>query len=79
MERAVIVFIDTIFHFLNWGIYAGFAFGFLTFGLFLGFLPTYLGVELPVDDRILGAVGSLLSLVILWFCVRRYHKFLFRQ
>ena len=27
MERAVIVFIDTIFHFLNWGIYAGFVLG----------------------------------------------------
>lgn len=52
----------------------GFAFGLLTFGLFLGFLPTYLGLEFPVDDRALGAVGSLLSLVILWLCVRRYDK-----
>lgn len=52
----------------------GFAFGLLTFGLFLGFLPTYLGLELPVDDRVLGAVGSLLSLVILWLCVRCYDK-----
>ncbi len=49
---------------------AGFAFGLLTFGLFIGFLPTYLGMELPVDDRFLGAGGSLLSLVILWFCTR---------
>ena len=54
--------------------FTGFAFGLLTFGLFLGFLPTYLGLELPVDDRALGAVGSLLSLVILWLCVRRYDK-----
>ncbi|MBP3352453.1 MAG: hypothetical protein J6L65_08650 [Lachnospiraceae bacterium] len=53
---------------------AGFSFGLLTFGLFIGFLPTYLGMELLVDDRVLGAVGSLLSLVILWLCVKRYHK-----
>ena len=52
----------------------GFAFGLLTFGLFLGFLLTYLGLELPVDDRVLGAVGSLLSLVILWLCVKHYDK-----
>jgi len=53
---------------------AGFSFGLLTFGLFIGFLPTYLGMELLVDDRVLGAVGSLLSLVILWLCVKRYSK-----
>lgn len=53
---------------------AGFSFGLLTFGLFIGFLPTYLGMELPVDDRVLGAVGSLVSLVILWLCVRSYDK-----
>ena len=53
---------------------AGFSFGLLTFGLFIGFLPTYLGMELLVDDRILGAVGSLLSLVILWLCVKHYSK-----
>ena len=52
----------------------GFAFGLLTFGLFIGFLPTYLGTEFPLDDRVLGAVGSLVSLVILWLCVRRYDK-----
>ena len=52
----------------------GFAFGLLTFGLFLGFLPTYLGMELPMDDRVLGAAGSFLSLVILWLCVRQYDK-----
>lgn len=52
----------------------GFAFGLLTFGLFLGFLPTYLGMELPMDDRVLGAAGSFLSLVILWLCVKHYDK-----
>lgn len=50
---------------------AGFSFGGLTFGLFLGFLPTYLGVQSPVNGQILGCIGSLLSLVILWFCVRK--------
>lgn len=54
--------------------FAGFSFGVLTFGLFLGFLPIYLGVRLTLDDRVLGCMGSLLSLVILWFCVRRYKK-----
>ena len=53
---------------------AGFSFGVLTFGLFLGFLPTYLGRELPVDGGILGATGSLLSLMILLFCVKCYGK-----
>ena len=53
---------------------AGFSFGVLTFGLFLGFLPTYLGVHIPVDGRVLGCMGSILSLVILWFCVRKYNK-----
>ncbi len=52
----------------------GFAFGLLTFGLFIGFLPTYLGTEFPLDDRVLGAVGSFVSLVILWLCVRYYDK-----
>lgn len=50
---------------------SGFSFGGLTFGLFLGFLPTYLGVQSPVNGQILGCIGSLLSLVILWFCVRK--------
>ncbi len=49
----------------------GFAFGLLTFGLFLGFLPVYFGVKLPVDGGMLGCVGSLVSLVILWVCVVR--------
>lgn len=49
----------------------GFAFGLLTFGLFLGFLPVYFGVELPVSGGIVGCVGSLVSLVILWLCACR--------
>lgn len=48
----------------------GVAFGLLTFGLFLGFTPVYLGVTISVDGRIMGCVGSLISLVILWLCVR---------
>lgn len=52
----------------------GFSFGVLTFGLFLGFLPTYLEVKLPVDGRVVGCVGSIVSLVILWFCVKKYSK-----
>lgn len=43
----------------------GFAFGLLTFGLFLGYLPIYLGVTLPVEGNIIGASGSVLSLLIL--------------
>lgn len=46
----------------------GFSFGFLTFSLFLGFLPTYLGIGLPADGQVIGCVGSVLSLVILWMC-----------
>lgn len=47
--------------------YPGFCFGLLTFGLFLGFLPVYLGWDLPVG----GAVGSWISLALLWPVVRR--------
>ena len=43
----------------------GFAFGLLTFGLFLGFLPVYAGISLPVSGGILGAAGSLLSVLFL--------------
>lgn len=48
----------------------GFAFGLLTFGLFLGFLPVYFGVRLPLSGCVIGCVGSLVSLLILWLCVR---------
>lgn len=43
----------------------GFSFGLLTFGLFLGFLPVYTGIKLPISDAAFGAVGSILSLVLL--------------
>lgn len=52
----------------------GFAFGLLTFGLFLGFLPVYLDIKLPVDGRLVGCVGSLVSLAILWLCVHKRDK-----
>ena len=52
----------------------GFAFGLLTFALFLGFLPVYLGVSDPADGPILGCVGSLASLVVLWLCVKSVDK-----
>lgn len=43
----------------------GFSFGLLTFGLFLGFLPVYGRLSVPISGGILGAVGSILSLLIL--------------
>lgn len=43
----------------------GFSFGLLTFGLFLGFLPVYGQLSLPISGGVLGAVGSVLSLLIL--------------
>lgn len=43
----------------------GFSFGLLTFGLFLGFLPVYGQITLPLSGGMLGAVGSILSLLIL--------------
>lgn len=43
----------------------GFSFGLLTFGLFLGFLPVYFGMDLPLSGSILGAAGSLISLLLL--------------
>lgn len=39
----------------------GFSFGLLTFGLFLGFLPVYEGIDLHLT----GAVGSIISAVLL--------------
>lgn len=44
---------------------SGFSFGLLTFGLFLGFLPVYTRISLPVSGGVLGAAGSILSLLIL--------------
>lgn len=44
----------------------GFSFGLLTFGLFLGFLPTYFGIELSLKWEIIGLIGSIISLVLLF-------------
>ncbi len=49
----------------------GFAFGFLTFALFLGFLPGYFGLLPQTGGRILGCIGSVLSLLLLWTADRR--------
>ncbi len=49
----------------KWRNLPGFSFGLLTFGLFLGFLPIYFGVQVPVSGYVIGAVGSLLSIVLL--------------
>ncbi len=48
----------------------GFAFGILTFGLFLGFLPEYFGMDKLAEGRLVGCLGSLMSLMILLACVR---------
>ena len=50
----------------------GFSFGCLTFGLFLVFLPVYLGWEVPASGPVLGALGSISSLGILWKAVRAH-------
>ena len=49
----------------NWKEFPGFLFGILTFGLFLGFLPVYYSIQIPISSSTIGAVGSLISLVIL--------------
>ena len=43
----------------------GFSFGMLTFGLFLGFLPAYFGWQTGWSSQVTGALGSILSMVIL--------------
>ncbi len=43
----------------------GTMFGLLTVALFVGFLPTYFSWALPLPGKLLGLIGSLLSLVIL--------------
>ncbi len=50
---------------------AGFVFGLLTFGLFLGFLPVYFGAGNPLDGRLTGCLGSVVSLVFLYWSVKR--------
>lgn len=48
----------------------GFAFGLLTFGLFLGYLPIYFGIPTPFDGNIVGAGGSVISLLILLLAMK---------
>ena len=52
----------------------GFSFGLLTFALFLGFLPIYFGVSLPASGGVIGAVGSVLSAVLLVFGWKAVHR-----
>lgn len=47
----------------------GFGFGALTFAIFLGILPVYLELPVPVSGNIIGCVGSVISLAVLWFCI----------
>ncbi len=47
----------------------GFGFGALTFAIFLGILPVYLEWPLPISGNAIGCVGSILSLIVLWFCI----------
>ncbi len=49
----------------------GFGFGALTFALFLGILPVYLDIPIPLTGKIIGCVGSLVSLAVLWWCIRK--------
>ena len=48
----------------------GFSFGLLTFGLFIGFLPVYFGLPIPLAGNVLGAVGSVVSLLILFLAMK---------
>ena len=52
----------------------GFAFGILTFGLFLGFLPGYFGLLPEAGGSLTGCVGSLVSLVLLVWMVRKENE-----
>ncbi len=47
----------------------GFGFGALTFAIFLGVLPMYLEMLVPVSGRLIGCMGSMISLAVLWFCI----------
>lgn len=51
----------------------GFSFGLLTFGLFIGFLPVYAGVQLHIPDPVFGALGSLISLMLLMAAGKAVH------
>lgn len=48
----------------------GFSFGLLTFALFLGYLPIYLVMPAPMEGNIIGAGGSVLSLLILLLAMK---------
>ena len=53
----------------------GFAFGLLTFGLFLGFLPVYAKVTLPLTPGVAGALGSVISALLMavaWKAVKKH-------
>ena len=52
----------------------GLAFGMLTFALFLGFLPVYFPCMPPMDYRVVGCLGSLISLFLLVVVIRRKRK-----
>lgn len=43
----------------------GFSFGLLTFALFLGFVPIYAGITIPISGSVIGALGSVLSALLL--------------
>ncbi len=59
----------------KWKNMPGFSFGLLTFGLFLGFLPVYFGWEIALSGKILGMLGSILSMVLLFvFCVPKLRQ-----
>lgn len=49
----------------------GFAFGLLTFALFLGYLPVYFGWNLCIGGTAIGCAGSILSLLLLRFGMRK--------
>jgi FSR family fosmidomycin resistance protein-like MFS transporter len=49
----------------------GFSFGLLTFGLFLGFVPAYLGFEPVLASNMGLALTAILSIVLLYFGLRR--------
>lgn len=50
----------------------GTMFGLLTFGLFLGFIPIYLGYLVPVDSKLIGFIGSIISFLLLWVVRKSY-------
>ncbi len=49
----------------------GFSFGLLTFGLFIGFIPSYLGVSLPMANSVILVFVSAVSLAFMLPAVKR--------